>query len=95
MQKVFRDVAALQVTVLEAQGHVGGRVHDDTSLGPCVPLGAMIVTGICSNPITILCKQVNSVCGVCMHTHASLQLNILFNLLYYPCISCECWKFLS
>lgn len=59
MQVVFKGVDALQVTVLEAQGHVGGRVYDDTSLGPCVPLGAMIVTGICSNPITILCKQVS------------------------------------
>lgn len=53
-------VIVSQVTVLEALGHVGGRVYDDTSLGPCVPLGAMIVTGICSNPITILCKQVST-----------------------------------
>ena len=46
--------------MLEAQEHVGGRVLDDTSFGRCVSLGAMIVTGICNNPITTLCKQVRS-----------------------------------
>jgi len=61
VQIVFKGVDTVQVTVLEAQGHVGGRVYDDTSLGPCVPLGAMIVTGICSNPITVLCKQVRNI----------------------------------
>ena len=44
--------------MLEAQGQVGGRVLDDTSFGRCVSLGGMIVTGICNNPITTLCKQV-------------------------------------
>jgi len=73
-------VPALQVTVLEAQGHVGGRVYDDTSLGPCVPLGAMIVTGICSNPITILCKQVGSVFVVCACTCMYVLL-LIMNLL--------------
>ena len=59
--KLFHLVSVwFQVTVLEAQGQVGGRVLDDTSFGRCVSLGGMIVTGICNNPITTLCKQVRS-----------------------------------
>ena len=56
------------MTVLEAQERVGGRVLDDTSFGRSVSLGAMIVTGICNNPITTLCKQVRSPeYRVCVH----------------------------
>ena len=44
--------------MLEAQDRVCGRVMDDTSFGRCVSLGAMIVTGICNNPIITMCKQV-------------------------------------
>ena len=58
--------------MLEAQDRVCGRVMDDTSFGRCVSLGAMIVTGICNNPIITMCKQV-CVCvcacacvGLCM-----------------------------
>ena len=53
--------------MLEAQERIGGRVLDDTSFGRCVSLGAMIVTGICNNPITTLCKQVRRIALLCIY----------------------------
>lgn len=32
-------------------------MKDDHSLGPCVGLGAMFITGICNNPFTLLSRQ--------------------------------------
>lgn len=43
--------------ILEASGRVGGRVKDNFSLGPCVGLGAMFITGINNNPLTLLARQ--------------------------------------
>ncbi len=43
--------------ILEASGRVGGRVRDNFSLGPCVGLGAMFITGINNNPLTLLARQ--------------------------------------
>lgn len=61
-----------KVTVVEAQGRVGGRVMDDTSFGRCVSLGAMIVTGICNNPIITLCKQLGAPIRVIKEDHCEL-----------------------
>ncbi len=47
----------LQVKILEASGRVGGRVKDNFSLGPCIGLGAMFITGINNNPLTLLSHQ--------------------------------------
>ena len=47
-----------QVTVLESNNKIGGRVLGDESLGWCVGRGAQIVSGSYNNPIIILCKQV-------------------------------------
>lgn len=49
----------LQVRLLEASGRIGGRVHDDHSLGRCVGLGAMFITGVANNPFTLLSQQLN------------------------------------
>ena len=43
--------------MLEAGGRVGGRVRDDHSMGLCVGLGAMFVTGVCNNPFMLLSRQ--------------------------------------
>ena len=32
-------------------------MKDDFSLGPCVGMGAMFITGICNNPFTLLAEQ--------------------------------------
>jgi len=45
------------VKLLEASGRIGGRVKDDFSLGPCVGLGAMFITGVNNNPLTLLASQ--------------------------------------
>ena len=45
------------MTILEASGRIGGRVQDDFSMGPCVGMGAMFITGICNNPLTLLSRQ--------------------------------------
>lgn len=52
-----------QVTILEASGRIGGRVKDDFSLGPCIGLGAMFITGICNNPLMLLARQL----GIQLH----------------------------
>lgn len=49
----------LQVRVLEASGRIGGRVLDDHSLGKCIGLGAMFITGISNNPFTLLSRQLD------------------------------------
>lgn len=46
-----------QVKILEASGRIGGRVRDNFSLGPCVGLGAMFITGINNNPLMLLARQ--------------------------------------
>jgi hypothetical protein len=53
----------IQVTILEASGRIGGRVKDDDSLGRCIGLGAMFITGICNNPLTLLARQL----GIQLH----------------------------
>ena len=53
-ERIFRSI---QVKILEASGRIGGRVKDDFSMGPCVGLGAMFITGICNNPFTLLSRQ--------------------------------------
>lgn len=43
--------------ILEASGRIGGRVKDNFALGPCIGLGAMFITGINNNPLTLLTRQ--------------------------------------
>ncbi len=49
----------LQVRLLESSGRIGGRIHDDHSLGRCVGMGAMFITGVANNPFTLLSQQLN------------------------------------
>ena len=51
------------MTVLEASDRIGGRIHDENVIGTCVSQGAMFITGICNNPITMLAHQM----GVSLH----------------------------
>ena len=53
----LRKIIPLQVTVLEASDRIGGRVHDDHSMGSCCSRGAMFITGLANNPFTLLSKQ--------------------------------------
>ena len=53
----MRSLHYLQVKILEASGRIGGRVKDCFSLGPCIGLGAMFITGINNNPLTLLSQQ--------------------------------------
>ena len=38
-------------------------MKDDDSLGRCIGLGAMFITGICNNPLTLLARQL----GIQLH----------------------------
>ncbi|CAH1799050.1 unnamed protein product [Owenia fusiformis] len=49
----------MDVTVLEARDRVGGRVATFRKGNYIADLGAMVVTGLGGNPITVLSKQVN------------------------------------
>ena len=75
--------------MLEAQDRVCGRVMDDTSFGRCVSLGAMIVTGICNNPIVTMCKQVSTItspCVCCMCVCLCMCVCVVLCL----CVFCVC-----
>jgi len=50
------------VTVFEARGRLGGRIHTDeeTFGGVPVDLGAMLITGIAQNPLAVVASQVGA-----------------------------------
>lgn len=50
------------VTVLEARARPGGRVHTDLEkeVGAPVDLGAMLITGMCQNPLESVARQVGA-----------------------------------
>ena len=43
--------------ILEASSRIGGRVNDDSTFGHAVGIGAMFITGIINNPLTLLVRQ--------------------------------------
>ncbi|XP_014218084.2 lysine-specific histone demethylase 1A [Copidosoma floridanum] len=49
----------LEVVVLEARDRVGGRIATFRKSNYVADLGAMVVTGLGGNPVTILSKQIN------------------------------------
>ncbi|RZF33524.1 hypothetical protein LSTR_LSTR008170 [Laodelphax striatellus] len=49
----------MQVLVLEARDRVGGRIATFRKSNYIADLGAMVVTGLGGNPITVLSKQIN------------------------------------
>lgn len=49
----------MEVVVLEARDRVGGRIATFRKGQYIADLGAMVVTGLGGNPITVLSKQVN------------------------------------
>ena len=49
----------LDVTILESRDRVGGRVSTFRKNNYVADLGAMVVTGLGGNPMTIVSKQVN------------------------------------
>jgi lysine-specific histone demethylase 1 len=48
------------VIVLEARDRLGGRINTDISMEGAVDLGASILTGMEGNPLTLVCKQLNT-----------------------------------
>ncbi|XP_074656129.1 lysine-specific histone demethylase 2-like [Tubulanus polymorphus] len=48
-----------EVLVLEAQDRIGGRVHDDQSLGVCVGRGAQIIICCINNPFSMMTEQLD------------------------------------
>ena len=78
------DDDLFQVTVLEAQDRLGGRVDDNYNLGLCVGRGAQIIGGCTNNPIALLCHQVtlrwchNECDGDSNHRSLHCLLNCLF-----------------
>lgn len=50
---------SLQVLVLEARDRVGGRIATFRKNNYIADLGAMVVTGLGGNPLTVLSKQIN------------------------------------
>merc|ERR1712136_43614 len=49
----------MDVTVIEARDHVGGRVASYRKGKYVADLGAMVVTGLGGNPVNVIRKQVN------------------------------------
>uniref|UniRef100_T1IIN9 SWIRM domain-containing protein n=1 Tax=Strigamia maritima TaxID=126957 RepID=T1IIN9_STRMM len=45
------------VTILEGNDRIGGRIFDDTSMGSCIGKGAQIITGVVNNPLILLSEQ--------------------------------------
>ena len=43
--------------ILEASSRIGGRVNDDSTFGHTVGIGAMFITGVINNPLTLLVRQ--------------------------------------
>jgi monoamine oxidase len=54
------QAAGFDVTVLEAQDRIGGRVHTSTKFSAPVDLGASLMTGAIGNPVTVLAKQTDA-----------------------------------
>ncbi|PRP79406.1 Lysine-specific histone demethylase 1-2 [Planoprotostelium fungivorum] len=87
-----------QVTLLEGRNRVGGRVNTDRSLGEGVDLGASIVTGLEGNPLTTVCKQLETklhpltyecpiydIDGVHVDKETDKQVEGLFNTVLQQC----------
>ncbi|XP_052085769.1 lysine-specific histone demethylase 2-like [Mytilus californianus] len=47
----------VKTTILEAKDRIGGRIHDDCSLGLTVGKGAQIINGCDNNPLIVLSHQ--------------------------------------
>ena len=64
--------ARFEVTILEARGRIGGRIHQSFRFGPPIDLGASWIHGTQGNPIvhlaekakstTVACGAVDSIC---------------------------------
>ena len=51
-------IITFQTTVLEAKDRIGGRIHDNSSLGVAVGNGAQLLNGCTNNPLIVLSHQV-------------------------------------
>ncbi|KAK6076171.1 flavin containing amine oxidoreductase [Seiridium cupressi] len=88
--------AGFDVTILEAQDHIGGRVHQSKELGLSIDLGASWIHGTEGNPLVALAKKTGSTTSACgsVYSMCASDGNWLPHQLAHDCYE-EVWEILD